>query len=85
MTKLKTEEKLDKIELQIKKLKEQKKKMETKVKLNVGNALLSEWEITEETVAMEVIRQLKNDAKLIVQELTNSTQSTLDNSSTENE
>ncbi|EJQ01734.1 hypothetical protein [Bacillus cereus] len=63
MVKLRTDEKLNDIDEQIKKLQQKKKNLEKQKNTNVGKHLFETWEIDDEKTAISLINILKEQAK----------------------
>ncbi|HDR7214378.1 hypothetical protein BKK39_17110 [Bacillus cereus] len=63
MVKLRTDEKLNDIEEQIKKLQQKKKNLERQKNTNVGKYLFETWEIEDEQTAITLINIFKESAK----------------------
>lgn len=63
MSRLSKEEKLRKLEEQIKKKKQMMKEIEKSIQISIGKSVMEEWGIDDDKVAIEVIRKLKDQAK----------------------
>lgn len=67
MARLSKEERLRKLEEQIKKKKQMMKEIEQSIQISIGKTVMKEWGIDDDEIANEIIKQLKDQAKQLLE------------------